>query len=354
MTTFALKRISDLTDADWSLWLEIQATSRVHESPYFRPEFTRAVADVRHDAKVVVIADQGQTTGYFPFQRGKLNLGRPIGGKMSDYHGPIVRPGTEFDAGELLAACGLACWDFDHLVTATSAFEPHITVRDKSPQMDLSEGFAAYAQRRREAGSDAVHRQAQKTRKLAREVGPLQFVFDADDDEGYTTLLKWKSEQYTRTGLTDVFSFDWTRSLLDKLRGHRGSEFSAPLTILRAGEKLAAVCLSLRSRGVLHSWFTAYNPELASYSPGMSLFVRMAEEAEQLGLRTIDLGRGEERYKWSLASGSTVVCEGSVSRRSLGTLLRSGWRQTRDWVNRSPLAGTTKLLKPVREWMAYH
>jgi CelD/BcsL family acetyltransferase involved in cellulose biosynthesis len=354
MTSFALKRTSDLTDADWSLWLDIQAASRVYESPYFRPEFTRAIGDVRHDAEVVVIEDEGQNVGYFPFQRGKLNLGRPIGGKMSDYHGPIVRPGTEFDPGELLAACRLACWDFDHLVTATSAFEPFVTVRDKSPQMDLNEGFAAYSRHRRDAGSDAVHRQGQKTRKLAREVGAVQFDFDANDEEAYALLLRWKSEQFTRTGLTDVFSFEWTRSLLDKLRQHRGREFSAPLSILRAGDKVAAACLSLRSGSVLHSWFTAYNPEMSSYSPGMSLFVRLGEEAEQLGLRTVDLGRGEERYKWSLANASAVVCEGSVSRRSLGTLLRSGWRQTRDWVNRSPLAGTTKLLKPMREWMAYH
>jgi CelD/BcsL family acetyltransferase involved in cellulose biosynthesis len=354
MTTFALKQISDLTDADWSLWQEFQAAARVYESPYFHPAFTKAVAAVRPDVEVALLADQGRTVGYFPFQRGKLNLGRPIGGKMSDYHGPIVRPGIAFDAGDLLTACRLASWDFDHLVTATSAFEPHITVRDKSPLMDLSAGYEAFARGRREAGSDAVHRQGQKTRKLAREVGPLQFVFDADDEEAYSLLLRWKSEQFKRTGLTDVFSFAWTRSLLDKLRKHRGIEFSAPLSILRAGDKLAAACLSLRSRGVLHSWFTVYNPELASYSPGMSLFVRLAEEAEPLGLRTIDLGRGEERYKWSLASGSVEVCEGSVSRRSLGTLIRSGWRQTRDWVNRSPLASTTKLLKPVREWIAYH
>src|SRR5438874_5760410 len=354
MTTFALQRISDLTDADWSLWREIQAASRVYESPYFCPEFTRTVAELRSDVEVVVIAEREQTVGFFPFQRGKLNLGRPIGGKMSDYHGPLVRPDAKLDALDLLAACRLASWDFDHLMTATAAFEPYVTLRDKSPQINLADGFAAYARGRRDAGSDAVHRQGQKTRKLGREVGPLQFVFDADDEQAYSLLLQWKSEQFTRTGLTDVFSFDWTRSLLDKLRAHRGSEFSGPLSVLRAGDKVAAACLSLRSRDVLHSWFTAYNPELASYSPGMSLFVRLAEEAEQLGLRTIDLGRGEERYKWSLANASVEVCEGSVSRRSLGTLLRSSWRQTRDWVNRSPLAGTTKLLRPVREWIAYH
>jgi len=353
MTTFQLKRISDLSETEWSLWGDIQEREAAYESPYFHPEFTRCVATVRNDVEVAVIEERGGAVGLFPFQRGKLNLGKPIGGKMSDFHGPIVRSDVRLDAQELLAACKLASWDFDHLVCATPAFESHTTIKDKSPQMDLSAGFETYSRGRRIAGSDAVHRQGQKGRKLAREVGPLQFVFDADDEEAYAVLLRWKSEQYKRTGLTDVFTFPWTMELLVKLREHRGAEFSAPLTVLRAGDKIAAVCLSLRSRGVLHSWFTAYNPELSSYSPGLGLFVRMAEEAEQLGIRKIDLGRGEERYKWSLASGSVEVSEGSVSSRSLATLLRSSWRQTRDWVNRSPLAGSTKLLKPLREWMAY-
>jgi CelD/BcsL family acetyltransferase involved in cellulose biosynthesis len=103
----------------------------------------------------------------------------------------------------------------------------------------------------------------------------------------------------------------------------------------------------------MHSWFTAYNPELSSYSPGMTLFVSLAEQAREFGIRTIDLGRGEERYKWSLASGSVEMSEGTISRPSMGTLLRSTWRTARDWVAKSPLARTTGLLKPVREWMAY-
>jgi len=86
----------------------------------------------------------------------------------------------------------------------------------------------------------------------------------------------------------------------------------------------------------------------------LSLFIRLAEESHSLGLSKIDLGRGEERYKWSLATGSVPVCEGSVSTRALATLLRASWRQTRDWVSASRLAGGTKLLRPFREWLAYH
>lgn len=358
MTTIQLKRIGEVTDAEWSLWLDIGQRTGVYESPYFRPEFTRAVAAVRGDVEIAVVAQAGQTVGFFPFQRGKLNLGKPVGGKLSDYHGPLVRQGVRLDPQALLATCKLASWDFDHFVCAAPAFDPFVNVRDKSPQMDLSEGFEAYARRRREAGSESVHRQAQKTRKLAREVGELRFDFDADDDEAFELLRSWKSTQLARTGLADFFAFPWTLELVAKLREYRGDEFSAPLTVLRAGDKVAAVCFSLRSAGVLHSWFTSYNPDLHCYSPGLTLFVRLAEKAQRLGIRKIDLGRGDERYKWSLASGGVEVGEGSVSSPSLATLLRASWRQTRDWVTSSPLSRRValpgKLLKPIREWFAYH
>jgi CelD/BcsL family acetyltransferase involved in cellulose biosynthesis len=356
MTRIQLKRASEITPAQWSLWLHLQEQTGVYESPYFRPEFTQAVAAVRDDVEIAVLVENRQTVGFFPFQRGKLGLGKPVGGKLSDYHGPLIRQDAELDPQTLLAECRLASFDFDHFRAAGNGFDAFITVRDKSPQMDLAEGFDEYVRLRRTAGSDTVHRQAQKTRKLAREVGPLEFVLDANDEEAYDLLRAWKSTQLQRTGLTDIFAFPWTLELLGKLREHRGQQFSAPLSVLRAGNQVAAVCLSLRSRGVLHSWFTAYNPDLHNYSPGLSLFLRLAEEATSVGIRKIDLGRGEERYKWSLASGSVEVCEGSVTSRSFATLLRASWRQTRDWVSKSQLgrAGLSgRLLKPIREWVAY-
>jgi CelD/BcsL family acetyltransferase involved in cellulose biosynthesis len=348
-----LKRPSELSDSDWTLWQAIQQSSDVYESPYFRPEFVRAVAAVRSDVEIAVLSDGEETTGFFPFQRGNLNLGKPPAGKLSDYHGPLVRPGTQLDPLATLEACRLASWDFDHLVSAATGFEPFVSLKAKSPQLDLTEGFAAYAQARKDAGSDAVHRQAQKTRKLAREVGPLKFDVHVDDEEAFSLLRRWKSEQLLQSGLPDVFAFPWVGQLLDKLRTHGSPDFAAPLTVLRAGDQVAAICLSLQTRGVLHAWFTAYNPELSAYSPGITLFVRLAEEAQQFGIRKIDLGRGEEHYKWRLASGSVEVAEGSVSRPSVGTLLRTTWRKTRDWVAQSSLAPTTRLLKPIREWMAY-
>jgi len=353
MNTLRLKKTTDLAPAEWALWLDIQERSGVYESSYFRPEFVRAVAAVRDDVEVAVLSQDGQTVGFFPFQRGSLNLGKPVGGKLSDYHGPLLRQTATLDPVELLRGCRLASWDFDHLVTATPAFAPYVSIHDHSPCLDLAEGFATYAQQRRAAGSDAVHKQGQKTRKLAREVGRLEFTADADDDEAFALLKTWKSAQYVRTGLADVFSFPWTIELIARLREQRTADFAAPLTVLRAGDKVAAVALSLRSRGVLHHWFTAYNPELSSYSPGVALLVQLAEQSAGLGIRKIDLGRGDERYKWSLASSSIEVGEGTVACPALGTWLRAGWRRSRDWLASSSLKNTTRLLRPLREWLAY-
>ena len=68
----------------------------------------RAVAAVRDDVNVAVIADGSEAVGFFPFERGGCGVGRPVGGIMSDYHGVVLRPGLRLDGEELIRACDLA------------------------------------------------------------------------------------------------------------------------------------------------------------------------------------------------------------------------------------------------------
>jgi CelD/BcsL family acetyltransferase involved in cellulose biosynthesis len=358
VTSIELTKPGKLAAGEWQVWREIQATNPAYASPYFRPEFAEAVAAVRGDVEVAVLKSGSEVVGFFPFQRGRLNLGKPLCGKLSDYHGPLLKPGVLIDPRALLSACRLAAWDFDHLVGPIQAFEPYIAKRAGSPQLDLSQGYAAYAQGRKQAGSDTVARSGQKLRKLIREIGPLEFKAEAEDEPAFEQLIAWKSAQYLRTGLADVFAFPWTRALLDRLRKQQGAAFSAPLSVMRAGGRIVAVALSIRSHGVLHCWFNAYDPELSAYSPGVLFMLQLAEQAQSLGIATIDLGRGDERYKASLASRYAEVCEGSITCPSLATWLRCRWRRTRDWVNDSPFKTTAslpgRLLRPVRQWFAYH
>jgi CelD/BcsL family acetyltransferase involved in cellulose biosynthesis len=355
---FEILRPISLAAVHWRRWGEIQAAEPALESPYFRPEFTQAVAQIRRDVEVAVMFQGSEAVGFFPFQRGPLNIGKPVGGKLSDYHGVIARGTTQIDATELLRACRLAGWDFDHLVTTQPSFEPFTAGRGESPYLDLSQGYEAYAAQRRAAGSGELKEVARKLRKCEREQGAITFELDSDDESVLHLLMQWKSAQLKQNGLTDIFAFPWTAALLRNIHRNWHEKFSGLLTVLRLNDKPISILFSLRAGPVVHSWIFAYDKELAPYSPGSILLLKIAEAAQQHGIRKIDLGKGTERYKSSLASAATPLWEGTVGRASPALWLRGTWRTARDWVSRSPLANVSKVparaIQPLREWFSMH
>jgi CelD/BcsL family acetyltransferase involved in cellulose biosynthesis len=357
MRTITTLPANRLTAEQLAAWARFQREDPAVDSPYFRPEFTQAVAAVREDVKVAVIEEDGEPAGFFPFQRGRWGIGRPVGGPMSDFQGVIARPGLTWSADELVRGCGLRAWDFDHLVAAQGAFRSFHRVQAESPYMDLSRGFEAYQAERQEAGSMLLRQTLRKTRKAEREVGPLRFEAHTADPRAFAALVEWKAGQYRRTKATNVFAQGWPLRLLERVLGHSGEEFAGMLSALYLGDKLSAVHLWMRSRGVLHSWFPAYDPDLGAYSPGLVLLVEMARQAPALGIRRIDLGKGTKDYKSSFMSGAIALAEGSVALHPLLRMLRHGWHRTRAWMRSSPLGAPARLAarwtRPLRGWLAF-
>lgn len=340
-----------LTAREWTQWAEWQQQNPGLASPYFRAEFTQAVHKVRDDVEVAVFERDGQTVGFLPFQRGQLNIGKPVGGKLCDFHGCIAPAGFEFDPNQFLVAARLASWDFEHVPADQISFAPFGVTRDRAPGLELKDGYQGWCEQRREQGSQVVSKTMQKVRKLAREQGELTLELQCTSEEVFETLLQWKSAQYIASGFSDVFAFPWTRKLIEELRAPTGGEFGGWMSVLRAGQKVVAICYSIRSRHVMHAWFTAYDQELAAYSPGLVMFLKMTEAWPAVGITRFELGKGDERFKWNLATDSQELMEGSISRPTFATWLRSGWRSTKEWVETSPLASTA--MKPIRGWFAF-
>lgn len=295
-------------------WSDLQRADPDLASPFFRPEFTCAVAAVRRDVFVAVVRDGARPVAFFPFQRDLGGLGRPVGGGMSDYHGPIAERSLALDPPALLRACGLRVFDFDHLLASQRAFAPYHVRLSGSPFLDLSGGFEAYRAARSAAGSKVIAQADRKARKLAREVGPTRLEVDVADPAALQRLLRWKSDQYRRTGVGDGSLPRWSVELLERILATRTPDFAGVLTALWAGDRMVAAHVGMRSSTALHWWFPAYDPEFGRYSPGLVLLVGLARGAETLRLRTIDLGRGDEPYKARLATGSTPLAEGAVVR----------------------------------------
>ena len=341
-------------------WSELQQADPALASPYFRPEFTQAVASVRGDVEVAVMEQDDQIVGFFPYQRSRWNVAGPVGGKFSDYQGVIAQRGLAWDMEALLRACRLKAWHFDHLIVSQAPCRRYHRVVEESPYLDFSGGFEAYMASRLHASSrnDLVKQALRKARKLEREIGPLRFVPHTAEQSVFDTMIRWKSDQYRRSDIADAFAHEWTVALLRRIVDEQHEAFSGMMSALYVGDRLAAVHLGMRSGGLLHGWFPAYDQKFLRYSPGLILLVQLAKAAESLGIRCLDMGKGVSQYKRGLMSGAFHVAEGSVDLRPVTSAIRAGWRNTYEWMKSSPLKAPAavpwRMTRRLRDWLAFH
>jgi CelD/BcsL family acetyltransferase involved in cellulose biosynthesis len=306
-------RGQDLDEACMTSWRRLQASDPDLASPYFCPEFTKAVAAVREDVRVGIIEEGGRVAGFFPFQRRRFGAGMPVGGKLSDFHGMICEPGFSWSAEELLAGCGLYSWNYHYLLAKQAPFSKAQTQQGGSYYIDVSKGFDAYAAQLEARGSKIMKDVAYKKRKLERDIGPVRFVPHAASPSVLSTLFEWKSKQYNDSGLINVFDFPWTRDLLSSICAMQGPTFAGMLSCLYAGDAIIAIHMGMRSQWAWNWWFPRHDSAYDAYSPGILLRILAAEHAAKLGLSRLDLGKGDETsYKPSLASGTIPVSMGAV------------------------------------------
>ncbi|WP_180685659.1 GNAT family N-acetyltransferase [Streptomyces gossypiisoli] len=313
-------RPGELTGADRAAWTAMQAKAHLHGSPelanpFLAPEFALAVGRCRRGVRIAVVREDGEPAAFFPFQRSAAGVGRAVGLGVSDAQGVVHRPGFTWDARELLRACGLAVWEFDHLVAGQRPFEAHASGTYPSPVIDVDQGFDAYLDRLRGQSPKFTKSTLAKERKLGRDAGEVVYVHDERDPAALRTLMDWKSAQYRRTGRSDRFAHEWITRLVEQLFHTRSAPFAGILSVLYADGRPIAAHFGLRTERVLACWFPAYDPAYSKYSPGLVLHLRMAEAAAADGIACLDLGRGQKEYKDSLKTREIQVSEGWVTRR---------------------------------------
>jgi CelD/BcsL family acetyltransferase involved in cellulose biosynthesis len=336
MTVVCIKG-SDLGSSQIENWRRLQLSHPSLASPYFCPEFTQAVAAVRDDVEVGFIKDAQGVQAVFPFQRGPHDIGSPVGGCMSDYQGLICAPGFSCDPRWLLESCNLIAWDFDHVLADQICFKPHHTVALQSPVIDLSGGFEAYAK-----NCHGVKAEMRKLKRLERECGPLRLITHSQDKDAMAQVLAWKSAQYIATSMPDLFVPSWTRNLVEHIHGMRSADFAGTLSLLFAGDRLVAGHFGMTSKTVWHWWFPSYDKELGHCSPGLILLIKMAEAAEGLGLKVIDLGAGDSLYKGRFTNNAVPLAAGFVERPSFVVLKRRIKRGLRAAIRNMPFKPQAK------------
>ncbi|MFD8236293.1 GNAT family N-acetyltransferase [Streptomyces sp. NPDC059696] len=313
-------RPDELTTDDISAWHAMQRADLALANPFFSPEFTRAVGHQRSNARVarltVPAAKGPRTVGFFPFERHALGTGKPIGSGFCDSQGLIHEPGLDWDPLELLRACDLAIWEYDHLAAGQTRFEKAGTPRTRtaSPIIEVNGDLGAYLEHRRRSFLKEVR---QKERKLTRELGPVRLVFHSPEPVLLDTLIRWKAAQLRAKGMRrNLLSQDWFRAILRELLDLSSESCSGVLAVLYAGDEVVALRYALRSHQVLADWFPAYDTRFARCSPGLVMYLKVTEAAEEHGIARIDLGKGTEPFKQDLKTAELAITEGYVARHT--------------------------------------
>ena len=313
-------RPGELSAADRAAWTDLQSKAHLQGSPglanpFLSPEFALAVGRYRRGVRIAVVRERGEPVAFFPFQRTAAGVGRAVGLGISDAQGLVHRPGFTWDARELLRACGLAVWEFDHLVEGQGPFETGAPRSFPSPVLDVDRGYETYLAQLRKRSPKFTRTTLAKERRLHRAASEVRYVHDERDPAVLRTLMGWKSAQYRRTGRSDRFAHEWISGIVRQLFHTRSDSFAGILSVLYADGKPVAAHFGLRTERVLACWFPAYDPAYATYSPGLILHLRMAEAAAADGIAYLDLGRGHKEYKDSLKTRELTVSEGWVTRR---------------------------------------
>ncbi|WP_170223465.1 GNAT family N-acetyltransferase [Nonomuraea turkmeniaca] len=336
--TLALPR--ELGQTEVSRWRALQESDPAFDNPFLSPEFTITVGELRDAVQVAILYDGPEIVGFFPFERHPLGIGKPVATGLTDAQGLIHAKDIEIDARRLIKECGLAVYEFDHLVSGQPLLGRRHE-RHPSPIIDLRDGYEQYTAALKEHSGKTYKTTLAKSRKLQRDAGTLRHDFAITDLEPLRTLLGWKTDQYRRTGRTDRFAHRWIVELVERLLATQSESFAGVLDMVYVDDLPVAGHFGVRTRTTLAGWFPAYDTSFAKYSPGLIHHLAMAEQAAAAGIEVIDMGRGQKEYKDKLKNGELEVAEGRVATASAAAgvhwMMRVPARKTRATVMANPL-----------------
>jgi len=318
-------------------WAELCDCSRAPlNGPFYRPEFSAIVDAVRGDVEVAIVEYSGQVAALLPFHRFRGGLGKPVGLHLNDFQGFIGQLPPAVSAEEVIRACRLQAWDFDHVPTQQAAFTASAALTDVSPYVDLSDGYEAY-EHARNARSKHLKDSARRQRRLATEFGELRFEHNTRDPRVLEQLLAWKREQFVRTSVPDVLADGWVQQVVRQIAAQTVPSFSGMTSALWAGDQLIAAESSPRSGSIYHLQWCAYDSAFHAYSPGRLLNESLMRWGVSNGITRIEFGKGDQDYKLRAATGQHLVATGSVVAGRLQRAVRGTWWAMRRWARSSPL-----------------
>jgi hypothetical protein len=161
-------------------------------------------------------------------------------------------------------------------------------------------GFEArVASRRKNLKRESLRKQ----RGLQNTFGALSIVLSDPRPEVFDQCIQWKSAQYVRTGLRNMFANP------DHVRFFRELHRKELVIVssISAGGRLLAVHFGALADRAFYSWVAAYDPQHSTYSPGALLLEALLFESWRRKDVEFNFLIGDQEYKWFYATHNRVI-----------------------------------------------
>ncbi len=330
---------SELGEREAEIWAGFQRATPVMLSPFLSLTFAQVVGRARTSARVAVVEDSGSIVAFLPFELSANRTAIPIGWPMNDLQA-FIAAATRFDARSVVRHAGLRGWRFDHAPAEQVILAPHgyRETEVQCPVIDLRRGYGAYLEAAGLVSGRAVRKRRAQRRALEREIGEVSLAWSSSDPQQMRLMMAWKSDKYQAS--RELFSDPSAVQIVEELAAVRNQDCTGVLNVLSAGGRPVAVHFGIIGPQGLCWWFPTYDREMDRFSPGITLVMAVAEEAAARGVPGIDLGYGQDRWKFSLATRSYAVTGGGVWANPFEAAARSLYRRLiyesplRDWAGR--------------------
>jgi CelD/BcsL family acetyltransferase involved in cellulose biosynthesis len=300
-----VKRIGGLTEDEIAWWRHLTATCHELRSPFFSVEFAQAVTEAGARTRVCLLYENGELTGFFPFQFAdrftrSMTAGQRIGGDLNDFCGIVLDSSRHGPIGlqNILHCARLASFEVSHLEELQLRLGLRAGEPSQGARIKIDTVLNHYWESLKSSHRSAYDTLRNRERKSERDFSLVEFVFAHEEPSELVQLVvAEKRQQYERTGVPDDLAEPWKPRCLDHIARYREGGCVPVLSALYFDGEWAALHFGVRSGNVLHYWFPVYNPRFSGLSPGLILLARMIREAADHGIGEIDLGEGLSRYK---------------------------------------------------------
>jgi len=325
-----VQSVDSLTDADWTAWKTMRAANSALISPYFHPDYTRLLSELRPDVSIASFYDiDGKPLAFLPIQ-GK-RFARPVGAPMSDYHG-LITDRSELTYETCLEGTNIGALHVSHITDPDRLRATQILSQEETACFVIEETVDAWRESKDSSYRRHLKSNRRRIRKASEAIGEPRIALFSRDIDVYQTLLDWKRAKFSDTGKYDVLSAEWTQSLIRKLweRGQH-ADLRCDMHALYFGDRLAAIDLGLSDGVTFHSWMVAYDDDLSEYAPGIQLLEKLIDATPDTGYSRYDLGAGLGGYKRHYATHASVVMGGFVPLSGAAGRLSRVYAATEKW-----------------------